>query len=415
MLVTHLLSRLRQVRRELGLSMLPDDGGLRFVDAVDSMGMAEFLALLADDCGVSVAALERAAGRRFGTVTELAAALAAAGLRPVPKPASEAAPPAPLPEPPASAWLAATATRLPAAVQPSTELDVLMDRPPGWLKQHAGIRSRRIWEDEDPLDASAEAGRAALDRAGVPLGAVGALLVTSEAPPTLLGLAADLHHRLALPSGAVALEVGGACTGFLAALWMAARLLPATEAVLVIGVECHSQRLAVRPGPAGEAAALFGDGAAACVLTALPAGSTPFRLRDVDLGTDGGAAGLLQAHPTTEGGVALAMQGIPLAGRAVRALAASVRGLIHRRGLTADDLAAVVAHGGNGRLPGLLARHLDLPAEKVWSETESTGNLGACSLPVAWAARNSVVAGPAIWTAVGAGLTWGGALLEPAC
>jgi 3-oxoacyl-[acyl-carrier-protein] synthase III len=47
---------------------------------------------------------------------------------------------------------------------------------------------------------------------------VGALLVTSEAPPLLSGLAAAVHHRLGLRPQTPALEVGGACTGFLAAL-----------------------------------------------------------------------------------------------------------------------------------------------------------------------------------------------------
>ena len=72
----------------------------------------------------------------------------------------------------------------------------------------------------------------------------------------------------------------------------------------------------------------------------------------------------------------------------------------------------VVVHGGNGRLPGLLGRRLGLPSERVWSETPRTGNLGAASLPVAWAAHADIPAGPIIWTAVGAGLTWGAALLE---
>ncbi|HMC90424.1 MAG TPA: 3-oxoacyl-[acyl-carrier-protein] synthase III C-terminal domain-containing protein, partial [Gemmataceae bacterium] len=61
--------------------------------------------------------------------------------------------------------------------------------------------------------------------------------------------------------------------------------------------------------------------------------------------------------------------------------------------------------------PSLLARKLGLPPERVWSETETTGNLGSASLPVAWAARESRPPGPVICTAVGAGLTWGAAML----
>ena len=96
--------------------------------------------------------------------------------------------------------------------------------------------------------------------------------------------------------------------------------------------------------------------------------------------------------------------------RAVRAMADAVTMLTERHCLSPSDLAGVVAHGGNGRLPTLLARQLGLPPERVWSETPRTGNLGSASLPVAWAARRGWPAGRVAWTAVGAGLTWGAAL-----
>jgi 3-oxoacyl-[acyl-carrier-protein] synthase-3 len=105
------------------------------------------------------------------------------------------------------------------------------------------------------------------------------------------------------------------------------------------------------------------------------------------------------------------MEGGALAGRAVRAMADAVTRLTERYGLSPSDLTGVVTHGGNGRLPGLLARQLRLAPERVWSETARTGNLGSASLPVAWAARQGASAGRVAWTAVGAGLTWGAALI----
>jgi len=62
-------------------------------------------------------------------------------------------------------------------------------------------------------------------------------------------------------------------------------------------------------------------------------------------------------------------------------------------------------------MPALLARQLNLPPERVWSETAATGNLGTASLPVAWVAHQPVEAHPVVWAAVGAGLTWGAALV----
>jgi hypothetical protein len=85
----------------------------------------------------------------------------------------------------------------------------------------------------------------------------------------------------------------------------------------------------------------------------------------------------------------------------------------------------VIVHGGNGRMPHLVALQLNLPPEKIWSQTSVTGNLGSASLPVAWAMRTSpptpsptrgggsgegLLPGPVAWTSVGAGLTWAAAL-----
>jgi 3-oxoacyl-[acyl-carrier-protein] synthase-3 len=299
---------------------------------------------------------------------------------------------------------------LPETVQPSAAIDEALGRPLGWLEAHAGIRSRRLWGTQDPLAAAVEAGRECLAEAELAAGDLGALLVTSEAPPRLLGLAAALHHRLGLRPAAPALEIGGACTGFLAALWTAGSLHDRVGPVLVIAVEAPSRFLAVTPGAPGEAAGLFGEAAAATLLCDRPIGRHPVPLADVILGTDGGAGDLLQAECGAGGAVELHMDGPALAGRAVAAMADAVRLLASRHGVTVTDLEAIVAHGGNGRMPALLARRLGLPAERVWSETPHAGNLGSASLPAAWAAHRPPPHGPVAWTAVGAGLTWGAAI-----
>jgi 3-oxoacyl-[acyl-carrier-protein] synthase-3 len=407
-----LLERLRQVQRGLGVAAVCADAGVRFADAVDSMGLVEFLALVADDFGVSGTAIEQAAGRRFGTVAELAAALAAAGLHPVDRPVpAEAADPQPPGVP--AVWLAATAVRLPATRQTAAEVDALLGRPAGWLAEHAGIQQRGVWAAEDPLDQAARAAAECLEQASLPLGAVTALLVTSEAPPLPVGLAAALHHHLGLSPSIPALEIGGTCTGWLAALWVARRLLAPSSVALVVAVEAPSVWLTTQPGPAGEAAALFGDGAAACVLAGSAAGPRPLALRDVLLETDGASGPLLRVGRTDGGCCELAMDGPALAQRAVRGMARAVQEVCRRHGIAVSQLDAVAAHAGNGRMVAVLARHLGLPVERLHSATAQAGNLGSASLGAAfWQAGR--VAAPAqrwvAWTAAGAGLQWGAAL-----
>jgi 3-oxoacyl-[acyl-carrier-protein] synthase-3 len=411
-LTVHLLRRLRQVQQRLGLDLAAAvDGGGRFADLLDSMGLVEFLAVVADDCRVEVSAIETCAGQHFGTVADLAGALHAAGIEPQ---GEETVHPQALtraPAAPPTAWLAATAIALPQTVQPADTINAALGRPPGWLERHAGIVERRLWAAEDPLAGAVAAARACLEEAGLLIEEVGALLVTSEAPPLLAGLAAALHHRLDLRPGAAALEVGGACTGFLGALWLARHLLPQAGAVLVLAVEAPSRFLSLSPGPAGEVAALFGEGAAAGVLCAQPVGGASRPLMEIVLSADGAAADLLRIERGAGGEVEVLMQGQALAGRAVRRMAELTCQLAGSRGLAVADLVSVVAHGGNGRMPALLARALGLPAERVWSETPRLGNLGSASLPAAWAARWPLAAGPVAWVAAGAGLTAAGAIL----
>lgn len=106
------------------------------------------------------------------------------------------------------------------------------------------------------------------------------------------------------------------------------------------------------------------------------------------------------------------MAGVPLAPRAVRTMADAVRQLSERQGLSVDQLGAVIAHGGNGRMPALLARRLGLPIERVWSATARAGNLGSASVPIAWTSGTSPPSPPLIGVSAGAGLQWGAALFD---
>jgi len=410
-LLIHLGRRMNEVRQVLGLPPLPQDGDVRFADALDSMGLVEFVALLADDCGVPSDVIEEVVGRRFTTLADLALAMHNASLSPTGTPAAGTSAEVVVsrPQQPIRFWLTGISCYLPERVQLAAELDALLGRPSGWLEAHAGIRQRHLWASEDVVEAAGRIAAQSLDRAGLRPGQVGALLITSEAPPLLTGLAAALHHRLGLGQDTPALEIGGACTGFLAALWTAQRLIASEEIVLVLAVEAPSRWLTVRPGEAGEAAALFGDGVAACVVCAKPTGAEAVPFRDVRVGADGSGSQLLQARWAANAGIEIAMDGPALATRAVRTMAGAVETLARQQGLEPSQLEAIVAHGGNGRLPGLLARQLGLDEARIWSEVAHTGNLGSVSLPAAWTAHGPA-RGTTVWVAVGAGLVWAAAL-----
>lgn len=407
----HLLERVRQVQIALAWAGPPAAGYQgKFADLLDSMGLVEFLLQLAEDYGTTPEIIEQVVNRQFGTIRELADALIEKGLAP----ARKSQQPKTMLKPQTAegsagqCWLVGSAVSLPRTVQSAKKIDRLINHPEGWLLERTGIEQRRIWGDQDPLTEAAEAGRACLGQAGSSTDEVGALLVTTETPPLLVGLAAAIHQRLGLAPDIAALDIGGACTGFLAALWLARDLVGRTGSVLIVALEAASKYLHLVPGPDGEFAALFGDGAAACLLRNQPAGDNPVLLNDVLLGTDGSGASLLKVTRWEKGSVSVEMMGKALSSRAVRTMAQATVALTTKHGLDLSRLTAVITHGGNGRMPRLLARQLGLHSECVWSETASTGNLGSASLPVAWVLHGPVSL-PVLWTAVGAGLTWGAA------
>jgi 3-oxoacyl-[acyl-carrier-protein] synthase-3 len=385
---------------------------------VDSMGLVELVAVLAEDCSVRPEAVEQAVGGRFGSVVELAEALASAGL--TFRAAAEEERVGALPVASGvrgdslaqgtSCWLSAATLRLPETVESAEQLDARLGRPAGWLERHAGIRQRHVWASQDPLASAAEAGLACLKTAGLLEEEVGALLVTSEAPPLLAGLAAALHYRLGLRPQTPALEVGGACTGFLAALWLARALVSRVGAVLIVAVEAPSAYLVVEPGDAGETAALFGDAAGAFLVSGRATDGDALPLVDVGLTIDGAGGALLRVEISTRTGVRIDMAGVQLAARAVETMTRAVREVVRETRHTLDGLAGVIVHGGNGRMANLVARQLGLPPERVWSRTAFTGNLGSASLLAAWEAHRHEATGPVAWAAVGAGLVAGWAL-----
>src|SRR5262249_10127355 len=180
-LVAYLIDRIETVRANLGHAV--DErasADARFADLLDSMGMVEFLGLLADDCGLEPAAIEECTDRRFGTIAELAEAMARAGYRPRLNDVTSAGPDsaqtalraapraaAKQAEVSSKAWLGGVSVRLPSTVQLATELDDFISRPRGWLEARAGIRSRRIWAATDPLNSAVDSARETLERCGV--------------------------------------------------------------------------------------------------------------------------------------------------------------------------------------------------------------------------------------------------------
>lgn len=300
-------------------------------------------------------------------------------------------------------------TALPDTVVLSATIGAHLGVPEEWIIGRTGIRSRRVIGPEERLsDLAAAAGAAALDRAGVDPGALDLILVATVSADELTPNAAPLVAGALGATNAGALDVGAACTGFLSALAMGAACIEAGRAsrLLVIGADALSRF--TNPDDR-RTAALFGDGAGAVVLGAGRGGG----LGPVVLRQDGTNAGMIVA-PRSRG--MIEMDGLNTFRHAVNRLVEVTGHVLDAAGVALDDVDLFVYHQANARITRAVGARLGLEPSRVVDCIAHQGNTSAATLPLALAhaeANGCLRPGMTVLLgAFGAGLTWGGAVLE---
>ena len=162
---------------------------------------------------------------------------------------------------------------LPKRVVPSRELEHKLGLPEGWIAKKQGVRERRWVVDETASFMGAQAATAALDDAGMKASSIDLIINASGSQEQAIPDGAPLIQRhLGMGDGGVAcMSIHATCLSFLVALDTAASLIATGryQNVLVVSSEISSVGLNFAHV---ESSTLFGDGAAAVVLTRTPAG-----------------------------------------------------------------------------------------------------------------------------------------------
>jgi len=167
--------------------------------------------------------------------------------------------------------IAAFGTYLPPEVITTSDLERRWGTPVGRVLRVTGVQERRYETTKTSAAMAAAAARHALATAGLSLADIDVLMGASAVPQQVLPCMASLIQReLEETEGAFCFDVNATCLSFMAALHMAALLISSGEAdrILICSSERASQSLNPREW---ESAGLFGDGAAAAIVTrALP-------------------------------------------------------------------------------------------------------------------------------------------------
>jgi 3-oxoacyl-[acyl-carrier-protein] synthase III len=309
---------------------------------------------------------------------------------------------------------------LPERVVTNHELASRLDTSDEWIRQRTGIGERRVAAPgELTSDLAVLAAERALSSAGMS-GSDLDLLVLATATPdnTFPATAAKVQARLGMRRGA-AFDVQAVCAGFIFALSVAdnAVRLGQARTALVIGAETFSRILDWEDR---STCVLFGDGAGAVVLRAIPGVESNGRfILSNHLHSDGTQYDILYVDggPSSTGRTGfLRMEGREVFRQAIHRLSAVVDEALEANGLTAADIDWLVPHQANSRIIDGMGRKLGLSADKIVVTIERHANTSAASIPLALetaVADGRIKPGHLVlMEALGGGLTWGASLVR---
>jgi len=308
-------------------------------------------------------------------------------------------------------------THVPERVMTNDELAQIVETSDEWIRERTGIRERRIAADDEALtDIALPAATEALSDAGVDPGEIDLLICATVTPdmmfPTSSALLAD---TLGMPKAA-AYDLLAGCTGFVYAIAQAYGMLASglSRRALVVGGDVLSKILDWEDR---STLVLFGDGAGAVVMEPVERGG----FLGFELGADGGGGENLWypgsgSRRFENPDALLKMNGREVFKFATRIMVYSAEQLLPTCGKTVEDVDVYIPHQANKRIIDYAVAKLGIPSERTIVNVDRYGNTSSGSIPLALAdAREEgrLQDGALIlMTGMGAGLTWGSALME---
>jgi len=320
--------------------------------------------------------------------------------------------------------IAGTGCYLPEKVLPNSHFETYLDTSDEWIVQRTGIRERRVVaEDQATSDLAVEAGRRAIEAAGIQPEDLDLIVLGTLTQDHLLPSCACLVQVKLGATNAAAFDCAAACTGFLTAFSIAESFIASGKArrVLAIGAESLSRFV---DWEERESCILFGDGAGAVVMTPFDECGQGEVLKTT-LGADGTGYEFIHMKgggsklPPTAESVAAGDHFIRLRGRDVFRFAVShMSDLIKEmlEGTDESELGLIVPHQVNRRIIDAALDRLGMTDEKVMVNIQHYANTSAATVPIALdealregrIERGKLV----VLVAFGAGLTWGASLLR---
>ena len=312
-----------------------------------------------------------------------------------------------------------TGACVPKRILDNKEIAGFVDTSDEWIRERTGVRRRRIAEKETTVSMACEAGRQAVEEAGISSDEIDMILVATGSPDQIFPCTACRVQEALGADGAVGFDLNAACSGFLFAYNTAQAYIASGiyRTVLVIGSESISRLV---DWTDRGTCILFGDGAGAAVLKADEKG-----IIDMMMGSDGTKGPVLACQSRTLGNFLtgtkpeigfMTMDGQEVFRFAVKKVPESVEILLKKTGIPKEEIKYYVLHQANERIIEAAAKRLKEPMDKFPMSISRYGNTSTASIPLL---LNEMVehgmlepGDKIVMSGFGAGMTWGAVLLE---
>jgi 3-oxoacyl-[acyl-carrier-protein] synthase-3 len=323
------------------------------------------------------------------------------------------------------AKISSLGTYVPPRILSNADLEKMVETSHAWIMQRIGIQERHIVEPGTATsDLAVEAARRCLAARGIPATEVEVILVATVTPDMLFPATACLVQDKLGAAGAWGFDLSAACSGFVYALQVGAKLVEAGahDRVLVIGADTMSSIVDYTDR---TTSVIFGDGAGAVLIE--PASDGEVGLIGFHHEIDGSGASALNMpgggslHPSSAETVAKKMHYVHQEGQvvykyAVRKMVETSSKVLADNDVAASELECFIPHQANRRIIESTMERLGLPEDRVIINIDRYGNTTAATIPLGMQTAHDEgrlhKEGLVLIASVGAGFTAGACLLR---
>lgn len=312
---------------------------------------------------------------------------------------------------------------LPKRILSNQDLEKIVETSDEWIYTRTGMKERRIAdENEFTSYMGLEAAKKAIEDATIEIAKIDLILVATLTPDYVFPSTAALLQKELGATQAAALDIQAACTGFLYGLTIAKSFITSGiyKNILLVASEKLSSIVDFEDR---NTCVLFGDGAAACVVSAEGQG---YLIKETCLGADGCLAEVLMMpaggcrKPATHDTVShrehyIKMEGKEVFKHAVRRMENAAKECLEKSRMNDSEIDWLVPHQANKRIIDAIAKRFAIDDAKVFLTLHKYGNTSASAIAIALdeliKEKSPKPGENLLLVAFGAGFTWGALIL----